>query len=454
MKPAQDRAAVSFATRFRAPLTRIPSVRAGAGSPAIRAIAAKAMTVPVSAALALGSTKIVIDHYGIGSYGAFALIIGIPALLPARDLGFGAKVINVVARREALGLRAVEEAIAGAVGRTARFAAVAAVAALALQFTIGWEVLLGPAVDAVPGTAITVALCLFAVGIPGGLAASVLFGLRRLDLVALQAPVLTLSTFGSVGVAAKAGLPLWTAIVASVAANSAVQWVTLQLVVTRLELSWKRLAALARGPASTSFRGWALPMLLISTCGAIAYQTDRVVLSHITGALSVAHYSVVAQMFFPLLGVISSAGYTLWGKYAVERGGDGVSHSGFRQTLVLFTSMGLLAGVFLTTFGPFAIEALLGVRVGTGLCAAFALLLILQAAGLPVGMLMTDKRGLRRQAILFSAMVGLNLGLSILLAELVGTPGPVIASAVTYLGVVLLPSLLFARRYFAVPSLA
>jgi hypothetical protein len=148
-----------------------------------------------------------------------------------------------------------------------------------------------------------------------------------------------------------------------------------------------------------------------------------------------------------LLGIVSSAGYTLWGKYAVERGREGVSRAAFVRTVAVFAGVGLVEAVLLTAAGPFAIEAVLGVRVAAGLCAAFGLLLMLQAAGLPVGMLMTDERGLRDQAIVFSLMVILNVWLSILLAARVGTSGPVLASAITYLGVVLLPSGVWARRY-------
>jgi O-antigen/teichoic acid export membrane protein len=403
--------------------------------------------LPLSALLALGATKIVIGHYGVAAYGIFALILSIPALLPARDLGLGAKVIDVVARRHELGLATVEDTLAGALGRISRVAVCAIIAVIAAQVTVGWSVLLGNTVSGVPDPAITATLCLFALSLPGGLAVSVLWGLRRMDLLALQGPIITLSTCASVGVAAILKLPLWAALVACMAWNCGIQWASLDLVASYLRLSRKRLVANALRPLPQTFRRWAVPMLLISTAGSIAYQTDRLVLSHIGGSLAVAHYSVVAQLFFPLLGIVSSAGYTLWGKYAVERGREGVSRAAFVRTVAVFAGVGLVEAVLLTAAGPFAIEAVLGVRVAAGLCAAFGLLLMLQAAGLPVGMLMTDERGLRDQAIVFSLMVILNVWLSILLAARVGTSGPVLASAITYLGVVLLPSGVWARRY-------
>lgn len=406
------------------------------------------MTLPVSAGLALVTSKIIIVTYGLAAYGVFALVLAIPALLPSRDLGLGAKVTDVVARRSVLGAAELEATLAAALAKIAKLAGGAIVVVIALQLAVGWHVLLGSAVHGVPDSAITAAFALFLLALPGGLSGSVLWGLRRNDLIALQAPILTLSTCLGVAATALLSLPLWVAIVLAMASNCVIQWATLYLVTGHIEISRRTLLSQATRPIPQSFRAWAIPMLIITTASAVGYQTDRLVLSHTTGAIDVGQYSVAAQLFLPLWAIISSAGYTLWGKYAVERDVGGPAPHRFWRTVVIFAVVGVAEAGFLTVVGPPAIKMLLGVHVPWTLCGAFGLLLAFQATGLPVGMLMTDRRGLRQQATLFSVMVLFNVWLSIRWAHDMGATGPVLASAVAYGCLVLVPSVILTQRYF------
>ena len=233
------------------------------------------------------------------------------------------------------------------------------------------------------------------------------------------------------------------------ASNCAIQWTTLYLVTGYLGISRRALLIQAMHPTPQSFRAWAIPMFIITTASAIGYQTDRLVLSHTTGALDVGQYSVAAQLFLPLWAIVSSAGYTLWATYAVDRDAGGVSWARFRRTVAIFAAVGLAEAAFLTLIGPRAIKILLGVDVSWRVCGAFALLLAFQATGLPLGMLLTDRRGLRLQAALFSVMVILNVWLSIRWAHSMGAAGPVLASATAYCCVVLVPSAFFVRTYLS-----
>jgi O-antigen/teichoic acid export membrane protein len=418
-------------------------------APAARAAGARLVTLPLSAGLALATSKIIIDTYGLAAYGVFALVLAIPALLPSRDLGLGAKLTDVVARRNLLGAGELEATLAAAVAKIAKVAGVAVVIVIGLQWSVGWHALLGASVHGVPDPAITGAVCLFILALPGGLSSSVLWGLRRNDLLAIQAPLLTLCTCLGVTATALLSFPLWVAIVLAMASNCVIQWATLYLVTDYLGISRRALVIQAMRPTPQSFRAWAIPMFVITTASAIGYQTDRLVLSHTRSALDVGQYSVAAQLFLPLWAIVSSAGYTLWGTYAVDRDAGGISRGGFRRTVAIFAAVGLAEGAFLTLVGPRAIRVLLGVDVPWGVCGAFALLLAFQAIGLPLGMLLTDQRGLRLQAALFSAMVILNVWLSIRWAHGMGAAGPVLASAASYCCVVLVPSAFFVRRYLS-----
>ena len=199
----------------------------GDAASAMHAAGARLITVPISAVLALATTKVVINGYGLSAYGVFALVLGIPALLPSRDLGLGAKVIDVVARRSVLGDSEVAATLGNALGRVGRIALVAVVVAVGVQLVIGWHLLLGHTTSHIPEFAITAAICLFLLSLPGGLSINVLWGLRRIDLVALQAPVLTFATFVAVLLTWLAGLPVWVAIVVAMALNALTQWISL-----------------------------------------------------------------------------------------------------------------------------------------------------------------------------------------------------------------------------------
>lgn len=420
--------------------------------PAARAAGVRLLTLPVSAGLAFVTARLVIGNYGVADYGVFAFLLALPALLPSRDLGMGAKVTDVVARRSVVGLREIETVLAAALAKMAKVA-VGLVAVLAvLQVTVGWHAVLGGAVRGVPDSAITAALALFALSLPGGLSTSVLWGLRRNDLAAVQAPLLTLGTCAGAVVGVVAAWPVWTALVIAMGAGCAIQWGTLLVAVRLAGVAPRSLFAGALRPARLSFRAWALPMFVVTAAGAVGYQTDRLVLSHVTGVLAVAQYSVASQLFFPLWAVVSSAGYTLWAKYAVERETGALSRPGFLRTVGIFAAAGGLGAAFLTLAGPALISALLHVDVSWKLCGAFGLLLALQSTGLPIGMLLTDRLGLRRQAVCFALMVAANLALSIVWARELGAAGPVLASALTYGALVVVPSAVFARRYFLAPA--
>jgi small neutral amino acid transporter SnatA (MarC family) len=73
------------------------------------------------------------------------------------------------------------------------------------------------------------------------------------------------------------------------------------------------------------------------------------------------------------------------------------------------------------------------IQLSTGLVAAFAVLMVVQAGKYPLGMFLTDARGLRFQAGMLVLMLATNLVLSWQLAQRWGAPGPVVGSVVAVL---------------------
>jgi O-antigen/teichoic acid export membrane protein len=191
----------------------------------------------------------------------------------------------------------------------------------------------------------------------------------------------------------------------------------------------------------------ALPMTITTAAVAVAYSTDRLVLSHTADAMAVAGYSAGAQFFAPASSLLSAAGLPLWALFARRRRSYGAPRRQLAWLTGYFAAGSLVLGIGIVVLGPLAGTWMMHeqISVGTELMVVFAVLLFVQAVACPANMWMTDAAGLRFKAITFSLMAVVNLALSIPLARL-GPEGPVIGSVVSYAVLVLVPTLLRAFR--------
>jgi O-antigen/teichoic acid export membrane protein len=188
-------------------------------------------------------------------------------------------------------------------------------------------------------------------------------------------------------------------------------------------------------------------MTVVTAATAVAYATDRLVLSHTADAAAVAGYSAGAQFFAPASSLLGAAGLPLWAVFARRRRSPGVPRRELARFTGCFAAGGLVVGAGIVVLGPLAGTWMMHgrIQVGTGLMAAFAALLFVQAVACPATMWSTDAAGLRFQAITFSLMAAVNLAVSIPLARL-GAEGPVIGSVASYAAFVLVPTLFRAFR--------
>jgi O-antigen/teichoic acid export membrane protein len=195
--------------------------------------------------------------------------------------------------------------------------------------------------------------------------------------------------------------------------------------------------ALRDAPRLRSVRGGkvfdiAWPMLIQMIALPIAMQTDRLILSHVSDVENLAQYNLASQMYLPVWQVVSSAGVALWPVFARARaGGSKAAVSPLRMSAVFG---GAAAGICLliSLIAPWLAARASGGRIdlGVGLLISFSIFMIFQATKYPMGMYMTDARGLRYQALMIVLLLPVNLGLSWYLAVQIGAAGPVIGSAV------------------------
>jgi O-antigen/teichoic acid export membrane protein len=191
-------------------------------------------------------------------------------------------------------------------------------------------------------------------------------------------------------------------------------------------------AALSPSDAPVRIRHLAWPMMVLTISLPLAYQTDRLVLSWVSGLAAVSQYSVAAPFYAGAVSLVSAAGVSLWPAFARRRhDGNSVSKTEFTRILLRFGVVGFLLSVALVLFGP-PLAAWVShdqVHVTWSTWFALALLLLVHTIWWPFGMYLTDASGLAFQGVVSVWMLLLNLPLSILLTHWLGVPGPILGSA-------------------------
>jgi O-antigen/teichoic acid export membrane protein len=397
-----------------------------------RAFVVRAATLPVSAVAGLLAARITVSMLGVDGYALFALVVGLAALIPFGDLGIGAAVTDAVARRHELGDEGVQRVL-----RTSLRVLVAVAAALALGVwgvaALGWWApMLGLPPSGGVEIAVATGLTLFAAGLPLGLSTRVLLAAERNDIaVAFQGSSGVLALL-IILMAAGTNAPLWAYVAApsaGAALAAAAAWPAASSASGLSLLETMRCAAVRARPGARVAH-LARPMLVITVALPVAYQSDRLLLSHLSNLGQVAVYSVGAQMYASLAGLVGAAGMSLWPMFARRRAHEPVLRHELIRLSVVFALVGLFLALLLIAIGPWVAQFVSKgeIDVGYGVFAAFGLLMVVQASWLPIGMLLTDRDGLRFQAVTHVVMMVINLAASAVLARRVGAAGPVIGS--------------------------
>ena len=195
-------------------------------------------------------------------------------------------------------------------------------------------------------------------------------------------------------------------------------------------------------------RGIAGPALIISLTAPITLQSDRLVLSHFSTASAVADYSVTVQIFAPLVALIAAGARPLWPMFAQARVSGTVPMS-VAKVITLFVGLAAIASsVLFVIAGPLS-KAIGGneIHLGIALPLAMAVAVCIQAAAVPLAMVLMYPAGLRLVATLSLVCTPINVFLSILVSPSLGAPGPLYVSigVATFLQVI--PGMVHLRRH-------
>lgn len=384
----------------------------------------------LSGVLGILTTRLIIGHFGTEAYAQYGLLTSMRDLLPFADLGVGTAVVAALAASSNVSSDdAVRRTILTAFRIVLLSTLVISTGAVALTLLGLWRPMLGDVMTAGGELPAMIVLIIFAVGIPLGLGPSILIGLGRTSRqITTQLSISpTVFLLVSLSVALSAPVGSWLAVYsyfANALASALCLWQASRLIRPQLRVIMRQLHHRQLFPG-LPVMNMAWPMLIQMTILPFAMGSDRIMLSHWAGATEVVKYSLGIQLFGLILQTIYAAGITLWPIFARNRA-NSVVQAPWRMCIV-FVCCGLIASAGMCIAAPWVVRFIANDQVilGWPLALAFSGYVLVEAAKYPLGMYMTDLRGLRFQVLPILVMVPIKIGLAYTLIPLMGAAGSV-----------------------------
>jgi O-antigen/teichoic acid export membrane protein len=421
------------------------------GNPVALSLGSRVLAMATSMACGVLSTRMLIEAQGPSVYAQINLIVTLVALLPFVDLGVGVAVTNAVStdgpRRAVPVLRTSLRCIAGT-------SAAVLVVSLGCAAVPGWRSLLGidGLDDGQSNAAVLVVAALFVLNAPLGVGQRAMLGLQRNHVVGAFAGVQAALALVATWVLVSTDAPVWALVaptpLAMLLCSAALFGWSCRLIGIRARFLVAETLFPRRFPGAR-IRTTAVAALLI-TCGtALAMQTHRLLLSHLSDVGQLAQYALAAQFYAPVWGVVSTAGLALWPMFRQRAAQDPGADRGrlLDRYVLAFLGLGIVFATGYLVLSPVFADLLSDgtVTLETPLRWAFAALILVQCAQVPSGMALFGPRGLRIQAGLVLGMAALNLGLSWAMTPALGATAPVLGTVLSTLAVQLVPTYVLAR---------
>lgn len=414
----------------------------------------KVIVMFVGGVLGMVNTKMILGHFGKGVYAQYGLLASLPSLLPFASLGMAAVVINAVSeakdpQHDAEMARTLTTAL--------RYLVVSALVIIAVGLVptlLGaWPSLLGKGL--LPGGGMATFWCLFvfAVTLPLTIFPRMVIALGRPQAQVLSQVVVAPLMLASIGFLVVTRLPAGNAIaILTYVANASAAFICMLLAWRQLGPNFHRMVRdvpRRKAVPNADIMGLAWPQLAQMMALPIAMQTDRLLLSHLTSDDALAQYNMSSQFFQMIVQTINASGVALWPMYARARAERRIQ-SPWKPTWV-FTGIGLAAGLALAAVIPFVSSWLSDgqIHLSWWLIGGFVFYVVAQAANYPLGMYMTDEKGLKFQVLPIVIMVPINLAISWYLTLRIGAGGPILGSAISVVLCQVLPNIWYIQRDMA-----
>ena len=419
-----------------------------------RTMGTRIILMPIQVAASALVTFLTIRAIGVQGYATVGLLVGLQALFGFSNLGTSAAVSNAAGASLTLGVEHLTRVSVSAL-RVTLLAGATLVSVSGLVALLGyWPEILGKGdpqlltLGALVATAAVALLQPLSQG--GGILMATGHTVSATALMVLSSLV-TLALV--IGATLNQASPV-IYVVCPFLAQVGVALLSCSIAARTVGL---RLRTLMASAVDRSFRGAqimheARPALVMWVLLPLAYQTDRLLISHLSTAGQLASYNLSAQIFAALFSIVAIGSASLWGHYANARVSENLPAAGaFVRLSFAFAGIGTILGVVYVFATPFVVSLLSNrqVKISTLTLVCFGVLLVVQSFHQPSAMLQTDELGLRFNAGAVAVMTALNLTLGLILTGPLGAAGPVLSSVIALTIGLALPSFIRARHTLA-----
>lgn len=407
---------------------------------------------PVVAALGLVNTAIIVRQTGEAVFGLVSLVATVTLLFPFADLGIGATVLSASSKLTG----PTPDTTAVDVIRRGyhvlfAVAGMLILVALAVMGLNGWGAIIGFSSGTDDRWAITVAACIFALTIPGGLGVRILIGIDRnplATLVTMSCPAFGLGlTMGLFEIDANgiwyAVPPLGGLLLGGIVGTA--------LALRLSGLRWTAFAPVSSSsdkPRLLTGSGW---LFLVGVGLAVGLQAGRLLLAWLSTPVELSKYALMAQIYGVCWSILSTAGLAYWPVFVRRRESNAETLRIWWRLTAGFAAIAAIAAVGMTLFGPWAASVLSGGEIApsASLALAFGVLLVGQGMRMPATVLLTRPTEARWQALWTLTMAAISIGLGYAAAGSFGAIGVVCAAAAGVFAAQVIPDLLWTPRLVA-----
>ncbi len=402
------------------------------------------------------TVPLTIGYLGKERYGAWMAISSLMAFLSFSDLGLSNGLISAISKAEGEGNRLfARRAISSVVLYITCISALLLAAFFLSTLFIHWDSVLGLGSMADHHEirlAITIFVTIFALGLPINLSQHVQSSLQQGYLSNLWMALGSLISLTLVYLAAHRHAPIYVlvGIVAGVP-------VCMQLCNALLLFGKQRpdlrpsFSQFERSVADTMLRSGLL-FLGLGIAGALAYDSQNLVIAHVLGPAAVGTYAVVQRLYSTIPMVIAFVTQPLWPAFgeAIARHEWPWVYKALRRGVLLNAVIAVVPALLLSLFSrPIIAHWTHGSIVAPrSLVIGFSVWAVISAISSPISMLLNAAQVLAFQVITSVLFGLLTVGGALLVLPKVGISGGVWTMLTAYLVLQLGPYLVFLRGFF------
>ena len=407
----------------------------------------------LSSLLTLVSLPLAVRYLGAERFGVWATITSTVVLLNLLDLGIASTLTNHVARAYALGDNScAARCTTNALALTAAIAGIAGLAFAVVWSRVDWAGLFNVSANVSRGevnNTVAAAAALLLLGLPAALASKIFAGYQEVHLSNLVVAIGAVANLAGLfaGIALRVSMPVL--LVMSAGCVTLCNFAALAGLLL-IHKPWLRpKLSLLEGPLARELLTSGSAFFLIQIAGAVVFSSDNLVVSHYLGAAQVTPYNVTWRLV-ALTAVLQSLIFpALWPAYAeaYARGDYAWMRQAFRITLRGTLALNVAGAMIFVAAGKMVIRWWAGAAAvpSSALLAAMALWAVISGFMSVESCLLAAVNRTRVQGVLSALAAVVNLGLSIVLVQRIGSVGVIAGTILSYLLVLVIPQSLIVR---------